>query len=174
MAAMPVAIAVLVTWALAGCGGASGSGVSAGSVVTVKAAHGQAQRRDREKVIDPREVRSALRRTHYRLSFTPGQRPARFRDAIYGSASNSHGVSIHFGFFIAPGPNAAELAPRTLRKLVPEGTAEGTQVGASYVLVTSAKGGAGDRASKEQFEIMYELEEAVAKLAPAAYREEGP
>jgi hypothetical protein len=173
---MPIAIAttVVVTWALAGCGGAGGNGAGAGSVVTVRAAHGQAQRRDRGKVIDPREVRSALRNTHYRLSFTPGQRPARFRGAIYGSASNSHGASIHFGFFIAPGPNAAELAPQALRKLVPDGTAEGTQVGTSYVLVTSAKGGAGDRASKEQFEIMYELEEAVAKLAPAAYREEGP
>ncbi|HEY2217187.1 MAG TPA: hypothetical protein VGH21_06805 [Solirubrobacteraceae bacterium] len=125
-------------------------------------------------MIDPRDVRSALRRTPYRLKFTPGQRPAKFRGAIYGSASNAHGTSIHFAFFIAPGTNAGELTSKALKKLVPGSTTEGTQVGTSYVLITSAKGGAADRASKEQFEIMYELAGAVAELAPAAYKEEGP
>lgn len=169
---MPVALALAVPCALSGCGGSSAD--SAGSVVTVKAAGGQLARRDRGKVIDPRDVRSALRRTPYKLSFTTGERPARFTGAIYGSASNERGASIHFGFFIAPGPNADELQPKALKKLVPDATAEGTAIGTSYVLVTSAKGNAVGRASKEEFVMMYELEEAVAKLAPAAYRQEGP
>src|ERR1700759_4910606 len=60
---------------------------------------------DRGKVIDPHKVQTALERTPYKLRFTRGPRPSGFSGAIYGSASNKRGASIHFGFFIAPGPD---------------------------------------------------------------------
>jgi hypothetical protein len=167
-------LCVLVT----GCGGngsgrtQSNSNIASGVPdTTVGVAMG-----DSGKIVDPEEVPGTLRHTGFHIVFRSGPLPTDFVSAIYGTASNAHGISINFGFFFVPNDRAGVYDRPELKKLVPDATAEGSTSGESYIVITSA-GARSKRESsrtREEFSIAGELHWAVAGLAPKALREEGP
>jgi hypothetical protein len=127
-------------------------------------------------VVNPSDVPAAIQSTGAAVTFRPGPTPAPFVRAFYGTARNSHGTTVDFGFFLVDGTDAgADLTP-AVEKLVPGSTPEGTVVGESYVEVTNAGAGSpkGSRRYTEEVEIADRLESRVARLAGAAFDEEGP
>jgi hypothetical protein len=132
---------------------------------------------DSGKIIDPEKVPGTLRHTGFHIVFRSGPLPTDFVSAIYGTASNAHGISINFGYFFVPNDKAGAYDRPELEKLVPDATAEGSTSGESYITITSAgahsKQGS-SRAREEEFNIAGTLQWAVAGLAPKALREEGP
>src|SRR5580704_1435941 len=130
---------------------------------------------DSGKIVDPEEVPAALKHTGFHIAFRPGTIPTDFVSAIYGTASNAHGISINFGFFFVPNDKAGEYDRPELERLVPDATAEGSTSGESYIAITSAGARSKQESSRtrEEFRIAGELHWAVAGLAPKALREEG-
>lgn len=129
------------------------------------------------KIVDPERVPGILRRTGLHIVFRPGPIPPGFVSAIYGTASNSHGASINFGFFFVTNDKAGSYNRAELEKLVPEATDEGSTNGESYIVDTSAgtrDKRIGPRIREEEFGMAGELHWAVAGLAPKALKEEGP
>lgn len=100
--------------------------------------------------------------------------PASVVRALYGTARNSQGTAISFGFFITDNERAALLEP-IVEKLVPDATEEGSTSGQSYVIITTAGAGSKDKRRKsEELTMAGELHWAVAGLAPKAVEQEGP
>jgi hypothetical protein len=131
---------------------------------------------DSGKIVDPEEVPGALRHTGFHIVFRPGPLPTDFVSALYGTASNAHGISINFGFLFVPNDSAGAYDRPELEKLVPDATAEGSTSGESYIAITSAGAHSKKESSRmrEEFDIAGTLQWAVAGLAPKALREEGP
>src|SRR5262249_38151586 len=102
--------------------------------------------------------------------------PVDFDGAIYGTASNSRGVRVNFGFFFIPGDKAGEHFRPALMRLVSGATAEGSTTGESYIEITSAGGNRKSKSRKasEELELAGDLHWAVAGLARKALEEEGP
>jgi hypothetical protein len=164
-----VALIVIPCAVLCGCGGTT----DGGSVTTVFAKHLGSAPGDAGRVVDAGQVPVALARTGLKLEFRPGPTPARFAHAIYGSAANKRGAKIDFGLFISAHANAAGTS--LLRRLVPGASLEGSVTAESFVLVTTAgRGHPSKRAREEEFSMMGKIQEHIAKLAPTAWREEGP
>jgi hypothetical protein len=111
------------------------------------------------------------------IVFRPGPIPVGFVSALYGTASNSHGASINFGFFFVTSDKAGSYNRAELEKLVPRATSEGSTNGESYIVDTSAgvhSKRVGSRVREEELSMAGELHWAVAGLAPKALEEEGP
>ncbi len=127
-------------------------------------------------VVGPAQVPTALQHSGLTVTFRPGPTPAPFVRTFYGTARNSQGATVTFGFFLASGTDAAAGLSPAVERLVPDATSQGTVAGESYVEVTSAGAGSanGSRRNKEEFEIADRLEWRVARLAGAAFDEEGP
>jgi hypothetical protein len=128
------------------------------------------------KVVNPEEVPRRLRHTSLRVVFRSAQKPADFDSAIYGTASNSRGIQVNFGFFFIPGDKAGEHFRPALKRLVPGATDEGSTSGESYIVITSAGRNhkRGSREAGEELELAGDLHWAVAGLAHKALEEEGP
>ncbi len=128
------------------------------------------------RVVNPEKVPDRLRRTGLRVVFRSAQKPADFDSAIYGTASNSRGIHVNFGFFFIPGDKAGEHFRPGLMRLVPGATDEGSTSGESYIAITSAGRNRkrGSREASEELELAGDLHWAVAGLARKALEEEGP
>jgi hypothetical protein len=169
-------------WVLSACGG-SGKNIHAthgrqGSTRLTATSVGReaAKSQSAGHVVNPTRVPAAIQHTGLIVTFRPGPTPSPFVRSVYGTAQNSHGATVNFGFFLADGTNAAAGLSPAIEKLVPDATSQGTVAGESYVEVTSAGAGSanGSTRNKEEFEIEDRLEWKVARLAGAAFDEEGP
>jgi hypothetical protein len=167
-----VMFALCGSWALAGCGTAG----DAGSVTNLGAGSSPEAAQDAGRVVDPARIVKALRHTGLVIQFRTGTKPQAFTAAVYGTAKNIRGVRVQFGFFIRPHADAPDYATGALRKLVPHATESGTSAADSFVFVSSSGSGRsrGSRVEGEEGAISATLEKAVSRLAPTAFREEGP
>jgi hypothetical protein len=97
--------------------------------------------------------------------------------SLYGVAEGRHGIKVNFGFLFSGNTDAGGLNRPSLLNLVPHATDEGSTDGTSVIDISSAGSNGGSPYSarvEEEFHIANTLERKVAKLAPAAYADEGP
>ncbi len=182
-------IVMLSTGVLSGCGGGErptnpprttqATEVPAEKAGTrLKDAHGvgttgAAPKLSPGQIVNPTRVPAVILHSGYEIVFRRAPTPAPFARAIFGTARNSRGTTIEFGFLLTGGSPAGEYYRPALRKLVPHATAEGSTAGETYISITSAgAGGAAGRRSEEEFEMADALQTSVASLAPKAHLEE--
>ncbi len=125
-----------------------------------------------QTIVDPTKVPGQLAKASLHIVYHRGFRPTGFTSAIYGTASDSHGVSIHFGFFFVNNTDAPY--PESSLRFVSGATGKGSASGRSYVEVTSAgsRRGVNSPKAREEFRMAHELRRAVAELAPASFEGE--
>jgi hypothetical protein len=110
------------------------------------------------------------------LHLRRGPRPAGYRGALYGEATNTRGVTEQFAVFTASqGQAAAHFSPKLI-KLVPHATVSGVSIGFSYVTITAPAEPSppNSKLEEEQDEVAAMISVGVAALAPKALRTEGP
>jgi hypothetical protein len=128
-------------------------------------------------VVGAAAARKAIEHSGFRIRWRSGPTPKPFVAALYGTAEGRRRIKVNFGYFFAGTNEAQRLLRRSLAKLVPHATEEGSSASVSFVAITSA-GSSGKPPSSswvyEELHIANTLQRKVSKLAPVAHGYEGP
>lgn len=168
-------LVVLAVGFVSACGSVSSHEGAKSKAADVNSASISTVEKD-NRVVPPYKVPGQLKRTGLKIVFRKGTLPTGIERAIYGVATNSHGRSVDFAFFLTGNDRARLMDQLAFNKFIPHATDEGSKASASFIEASNAGYGRAldSVAAEEELEITGTLYYAVARLAPRALKESGP